>query len=116
MEQHQVERWNSPRADVLSGKEGVTVYVDLPGAVEKDVDISVERDVLTITASPSMSFGGELPLRHEEFRLAPFRRRIALSEGLDTEHIAAQMRDGVLRVTIPHRRAPEPRKIAVSAA
>lgn len=114
MEQQIVENWRSPRADVLSGKDGVTVYVDLPGALEKDVELSVERDVLTVTANPTMQFGGEMPLRHEEFRLAPLRRRIALSEGLDTERIAAEMRDGVLRVTIPHRRAPEPRKIAIN--
>lgn len=116
MEQQVVERWNSPRADVLSGKDGVTVYVDLPGALETDVEISVERDVLTITANPTTRFEDSIPLRHEEFRLTPLRRRIALSEGLDTEHIAAEMRDGVLRVTIPHRRAPEPRKITVNAA
>ena len=108
-------RWGSPRADVLRGKEGVTVYVDLPGVVEKDVELSVERDILTITATPSVAVDAALPLRHEEFRLEPLRRRITLSEGLDVDRIGAQLRDGVLKVSIPARADHGPRKIAVNA-
>jgi HSP20 family molecular chaperone IbpA len=113
----QVEsQWGAPRSDVLSGKEGVTVFVDLPGVVESDVELSVEREILTISATPSFAFREEAPLRHEEFRLEPLRRRINLAEGLDVERIRAELKDGVLKVTIPARAEVGPRKIAVNAA
>ena len=110
------ERWFSPRTDVLSGKEGVTVYVDLPGVLDKDLELAVERNILTITATPSVAFAEDLALRHEEFRLEPMRRRITLAEGLDVDRVGAELKDGVLKVAIPARAEVGPRKIAVNAA
>lgn len=93
----------------------VWVHVDLPGVAADSLDISIERDVLTIA--------GERASRREEgdqMYLAErprgsFRRQIHLGEGLDPDHLEADYHDGVLTLRIPVAERAKPRKITVGA-
>jgi|3_EtaG_2_1085321.scaffolds.fasta_scaffold00011_93 HSP20 family protein len=108
-----------PRTDVTETDEAVDVSVELPGMDEKDIDVSLSDDVLTIR--------GEKKAEREEekkgYYLAErsygsFYRSIPLPPGVDSEKAEARFKKGVLTVTLP--KTPEAqakvRKIEVKAS
>jgi HSP20 family protein len=103
----------APAADVFETKQGAVVLVDLPGCDEGSVDIRVEEGVLTIRGrvQPESHPGHELT--YGEYRVGDFERSFSVSELIDTEHIEATVKDGVLRVTLPKTEAAKPKKIQV---
>jgi len=106
----------APRLDVVSGGDGATLYVDLPGVEGQSIDVSVERDIVTITA-PRSPFPGEgLSLRHREWSGEGYYRAVRVSDELNTQAIEAQFKDGVLRLSIPRREDVKPRKVAIHGA
>jgi len=89
------------------------VRVELPGVMEKDIDITVTDDVLTITGrreeqSETTDQGGYLV--RESFR-GSFERSISLPAGVDAEAIVAKYEDGVLEVVVPKAAAMHERRM-----
>jgi HSP20 family protein len=103
----------APPMDVYRRGDEFVVELDIPGGDPSSIDITVERNMLTVV--------GELHPRHEdadellvcERPHARFRRQVYLGESLDTEHIRANYENGVLRVTIPVSREQQSRRITV---
>jgi len=88
------------------------VEFDLPGIDPNTVDVDVERNVLTIRAErPPLPENAEF-LASERPR-GVFSRQVILGDNLDTDAIAADYHDGVLRLTIPVAEKAKPRKIAI---
>ena len=97
-------------------RRGDTLHVsfDLPGVDAASIDLTVERNQLTLSAER----------RHErqegdEWLVAErpagrFTRQLMLGDNLDTDRIGADYRDGVLHVTIPVAQAAKPRKVSIS--
>lgn len=109
----------APRADVTETDEAVEVSIELPGMDEKDIDVSLGDDVVTIR--------GEKKAEKEEKRkgyflsersYGCFYRSIPLPPGVDPNKADATFRKGVLTVTLP--KTPEAqekiRKIEVKAS
>jgi HSP20 family protein len=103
-------------------KEGhrFTVELDLPGVREDDIDLEVERNVLTVkaerrTAGNGTVETGDREIIHAERPAGTFMRQIFLSDALDTEHVEASYRDGVLTLTIPMAEEAKPRKVLVAS-
>jgi HSP20 family protein len=98
-------------------KEGHSfkVELDLPGVKETDIDLEVERNVLTVRAERRTVETGDREVIHAERPAGTFTRQIFLSDALDTEHVEATYRDGVLTLTIPMAEEAKPRKVVVSA-
>lgn len=90
------------------------VEVDLPGVDPGSVDLDVERNVLTIRAerAPRASDAHELVV--SERPRGVFSRQLILGDALDTEHVSADYRAGVLRLTIPVAERAKPRKISIT--
>ena len=106
-----------PNVDVSETDDEVRVSADLPGLDEKDIKVSLDGDVLTIS--------GERRYEHEEKRkhlhrversYGTFHRSIALPEEIDRENVKATFKKGVLHVTIAKRPGAKPsrRRIPVS--
>ncbi len=91
------------------------VELDLPGVDPGSVDLDVERNVLTIRAerAPRASDAHEVVLA--ERPRGVFSRQLILGDALDTEHISADYRGGVLRLTIPVAERAKPRKISITS-
>lgn len=94
----------TPRVNVSETEKEVLVTAELPGMDEKDVTLQIEDDYLTIK--------GEKQSEHEEkgrhwYRIesssGSFERTIQLPSAVDTAKAKAQMKKGVLNVTIPKR-------------
>src|SRR3954465_3966206 len=74
----------------------VWVHIDLPGVKAESLDITVERNMLTIRgARAGQRQEGTQPYFAERYR-GTFRRQIQLGDGLDLDHLEADLHDGVL--------------------
>ena len=91
------------------------VLVDLPGVDPASIDLSVEQNVLTISAERHwQAVEGDEVVANER-RQGTFRRQLFLGDTLDTEHIEASYDNGVLTLTLPVAEQARPRKIQVGS-
>lgn len=101
--------------DAYRRGDSVWVHVDLPGIALDDVDVNIERNVLTISAERSAAgLDGDQTYLAERPR-GSYRRQVHLGEGLDAGRIEAHFADGVLTLRIPVAEAAKPRKIRVGS-
>jgi HSP20 family protein len=107
-------RW-IPAMDLVETDNDFVLRADLPGLSEKDVNIEVEDNVLSIS--------GERKAEHEERKdgyvriersSGSFRRTLTLPEGVDPEAVKATFDRGVLELHIPKPEERQPRKVAIS--
>lgn len=99
--------------DAVRKADGVELRFDLPGVAPDSIDLSVERNVLTVRAERSWFLGeGEEALAKERAHGA-FVRQVFLGEALDTERLEAAYDHGVLTVTIPTAEQAKPRRIEI---
>ncbi|CAO5151445.1 18 kDa antigen 2 [Frankia sp. AiPs1] len=89
------------------------VHLDLPGVDPATIDLSVERDVLTVAAERRPPVADGTPMQIAERPSGRFSRRLLLGDGLDTERIAARYDAGVLTLRIPIAPQARPRRIAI---
>ncbi|MGH3931849.1 MAG: Hsp20/alpha crystallin family protein [Pseudonocardiaceae bacterium] len=92
------------------------VNIDLPGVDRKDVDLTVERNVVSVRAerrSPREE-GDELII--DERPQGIFTRQLFLGDNLDLGKLTADFKDGVLILTIPVAEASKPRHIELTAS
>lgn len=105
-----------PLTDILETKEGVTLMIELPGVAAEDVDVALEKRVLTIRARSRAAAPDTLRLAHAEYEAGDYERAFTLSEDFDGEKVEAEMRNGVLTLRLPRAVAAQPRTIRVKAA
>ena len=91
----------------------VWVHIDLPGVKAENLDITVERNVLTIAAERTWERQETDQSYFGERYRGSFRRQIQLGDGLDLEHLEADLHDGVLAIRIPVAEQAKPRKITI---
>lgn len=102
--------WLTPAVDIFETEEALTLVADLPGMGKEDLHLGVEGGILTIegpAATGDDSF-------YREFGAGGYYRRFQLPDNLDVEKTAAELRNGVLTVTLPKAAAARPRRIEVS--
>ena len=101
--------------DAYRRGDNVWVHLDLPGVAADSIDISVERNVLTVTAERSYQRQEGDRVYFDERHEGTFRRQVSLGEGLDADGIEADYTDGVLTLRIPVTPKAQPRKITVTS-
>jgi HSP20 family protein len=102
--------------DAVRHGSQVFVSFDLPGVDPDSIDLSVERDVLTVSATRKFERGEGDEVLASERPQGTFTRRVLLGESLDTARVEASYDHGVLTVTIPVAEQAQPRKITVGGA
>ena len=105
-----------PLADIVETKEGVTLMLELPGVAADDVDVALEKRVLTIRARSNASAPEKLRLVHVEYESGDYERAFTLSDDFDAERIEAELKNGVLTLHLPRAEASQPKTIKVRAA
>ena len=101
--------------DAYRHGDSIVVHLDLPGVDPASIDLTVERNAMTISAERHwQSVEGDQVLASER-RQGTFTRQLFLGDGLDTENIHASYENGVLTVTVPVAAAAKPRRIEVSS-
>jgi HSP20 family protein len=90
------------------------VQIDVPGVDPEAIDLTVEKNVLTVTATRERSFAEGDEVLVAERPLGEFRRQLFLGEQLDTENISAEYDNGVLTLTLSVAEQAKPRKVEIS--
>src|SRR4051812_46250195 len=112
--------WSRPTAmpmDAYRRGEEFVVEFDLPGVDPGAIELSVERNVLTVKAERRPALRDErVEMQVSERSLGVYSRQLFLGEALDTEHIHADYNAGVLTLRIPVAERAKPRTISISSA
>ncbi|HEV7471758.1 MAG TPA: Hsp20/alpha crystallin family protein [Pseudonocardia sp.] len=112
--------WSRPTAmpmDAYRRGEEFVVEFDLPGVDPGAIELSVERNVLTVRAERRPPLRDEqVEMQVSERSLGVYSRQLFLGESLDTEHIHADYNAGVLTLRIPVAERAKPRTISISSA
>lgn len=98
-----------------SGAE-ITIVAEVPGLTEKDIQVSVRRDVLTITSDRSVDLPEGYSVRGRERPGTRFSRSLRLGVTVDADRATATVRDGLLTITLPRPAEHAPRSITVKLA
>jgi len=101
-----------PAADIYETNESVVVTADMPGVPATGVDVSLEKDVLTIRGKVDQATIEGLSPTYREYREGDFVRTFSISNQVDRERIQARMANGVLTLTLP-KVGPTTKKIEV---
>ena len=109
----------SPAVDVREFSNRFQLLLDVPGVDPKDVEITLDNGVLTISGTRSEekavgTNGAEQPQQQRlERRLGRFHRRFILPDTADADNVNATGRNGVLEIVIPKQPKAQPRRITV---
>lgn len=103
------------RLDAVRVDDEVVLHVDVPGSTADDIELTVEKDTLTLTVErPALPDEGEVLIA--ERGSSTRQRRLLLGETLDADRLTADLADGVLTVRIPLREQAVARRVAIGSA
>ncbi|MHC4512107.1 MAG: Hsp20/alpha crystallin family protein [Planctomycetota bacterium] len=106
----------SPAIDIVESPTGYEVRADLAGVDAKDVDVSLNGDVLTIRGEKQVEQKQENDnWTRRERVFGSFQRSFTLPAPVDAEKIVAEAKNGVLTVRIPKAKEAKPHKIQVQS-
>ena len=98
-----------PRVDVSEGKKEITVKAEIPGCNAKDIDVSLEGQILTIKGEKKQEKEEkEKNYYRMERSYGAFQRILSLPEDADQDSIKATFKNGVLNITLPRKALPAP--------
>ncbi|MCA2216697.1 Hsp20/alpha crystallin family protein [Jidongwangia harbinensis] len=93
----------------------INVYFDLPGVDPDSIDLTVERNVLSVRAERRRQLKDDVETVISERPMGVFSRQLFLGDTLDTDHLEATYADGVLSLRIPVSERARPRKISIAS-
>lgn len=105
----------NPNFEVTETKEGYQFRADLPGIKEKDLEIAMVGNQLTVSGHREEEKTDESDRYYVHERMyGSFMRSFTLPEGTDTNKVVAELKNGVLNMLIPRRPEAQPHKIALN--
>jgi len=104
-----------PRADVYETREAIVVLADMPGVDEAGVDITLEKNVLTLRGKVADAKFPEQKLAWAEYAVGDYERTFTIGTDIQSDAISATVKNGVLKVTLPKSQPVQARKISVRA-
>jgi len=102
-----------PAADIFEAENDLTVVLEMPGVEKNNVDIRVEDGVLNVEGRLDLTkYQGLQPL-YTEYNIGHYSRSFRVSNKVDQNKIAAEMKNGVLSLKLPKGEEAKPRSIQV---
>jgi HSP20 family protein len=102
-----------PTSDIYEDDDALTVILEMPGVDRGNVEVRVEDGVLNVDGRLDFSkYDGLQPL-YTEYNIGNYSRSFSLSNKIDQNKIAAEMKDGVLSLKLPKVKEAKPRTIQV---
>ena len=102
--------------DAVRDDDHLVLSFDLPGYRPEDIDLTVDRGVLHLTAERAAPSGDDVHILRRERSAGRVGRTLRLGDRYDGEGVEADFTDGVLTVTLPVREAAKPRRIEIGTA
>src|SRR5262245_1348444 len=104
-----------PQVDILETEQALLLVSDMPGVDESGIDVTVEKNILTIRGQVKEDVPAGYRLNYEEYGVGDYERSFTLPNEIDRDGIQATIKDGVLKLTLPKARQAAARKVAVVA-
>ncbi len=104
-----------PRTDIFETEDGLVLVMDVPGADDQSVEVTLEKNVLTVSAYPAYRKFDQHTLAYAEYGEGDYQRSFALSNEIDRGKIEAKVKNGVLHLHLPKAGEAKPHKISVKA-
>jgi HSP20 family protein len=104
-----------PPVDIYEDEHGIQLKLEAPGVDQKDLDIKVENNVLTVSGERKLEKEEKEENFHRvERRYGSFSRSFTLPNTVDTENIQADYESGVLKIRLAKRAEAKPKQIKVN--
>lgn len=100
--------------DIVRSGDAVICRFDLPGVTPDSINVTVDRNVLEVTAAREQEASESETVLLRERAIGQVSRRVTLGEWLDADKVEASYVDGVLTVTVPVAEHAKPRRIEIS--
>lgn len=103
-----------PNTDIYETDRALVVVMDMPGVEKKNVEIRVEKNVLSVEGQVDLSKYDNLQPVYTEYNVGHFTRSFSVSSEIDSAGISAKMENGVLTLHLPKSKEAAPRRIDVA--
>lgn len=104
-----------PNVDIVERKDNIVLTADMPGVDRYAVDITLEKNVLTVYGRVDAEAPENSKVIHTEYGIGDYQRSFTLTDEIDRNKIEATMKNGVLKLVLPKAEPAKARKIAVQA-
>ena len=104
-----------PDVDIIEKKENIVILADMPGVDETSVNVTLEKNVLSINGKVDADTPKEHKLAVHEYGVGDYERTFTLSSEIDRDRIQASVKNGLLRLVLPKAATAKPRTIQVQA-
>jgi HSP20 family protein len=109
-----VEATFSPAFEIKENKDGFLFKADLPGMKEQDIEVKLAGDRLAVSGKREAEREDKDDTYYAyERSFGSFLRTFTLPEGIDAEHVQAELKDGVLTIVVPKKATAQAKTIAI---
>jgi HSP20 family molecular chaperone IbpA len=105
--------YRQPEVDIFEKEDSILLVANIPGAERESTDITLEKNLLTITAKTDGQLPEGFDSYYAENRIGGYRRQFRLTDGVERDGITASVKNGVLRVTLKKAKELLPVKIDI---
>ncbi len=117
-----------PKVDIKESKDKYALTMDLPGKTDKDIDIKLANNILTISSEDEYKTPKEEKKEEKaeskegakylirERRYSKFSRSFNLPDDVDSEKLAATVKNGILTINMPKKAITAPKQITITCA
>jgi len=106
--------YQTPECDIYETKGEYKIYFDIPGVEKNDIDLKVEKNVLTLTAESSKKPEDKYECLREELSYAGYKRSFELTDVVDSEKINADYKNGSLTLTLPKKEKHKAKEVKIT--
>ena len=103
----------SPAVDIIETKNHILLTADMPGVDEKTVEVTIEKNLLTIHGMIDSTIHDNLQMESSEYGTGDYRRVFSLSDEIDRDNIKATVKNGLLKLVLPKAENARTKKIQV---
>jgi HSP20 family protein len=105
-----------PAINLYDEGNKLVLDAEVPGLSEKDIQLSLNQNILSISGERRVGAPKDYAVHRQERRAIRFARSFSLPCKVDTEKVAAQVKDGVLTVSMEKAKEAQPRQITIKAS
>lgn len=115
-EQTRNRRLYSPRVDIFEKEGAIVLLADMPGTDEKNINISLEKNILTISGKVDVEHRTDSRLAYAEYGVGDYSRSFSIPDDIDRNNIEASIKNGVLSLVLPKAEPEKARRIEIKSA
>ncbi len=105
-----------PRSDIYETEDQIVIVLDMPGVQKDNIEISLEKSVLTVNGYAVAEDPEGFSLARAEYEVGDYERSFRISNRIEQDKIEADYKNGVLRLSLPKAEEAKARKIAVKVS